>query len=344
MFRIPYSTVKVTSPAHCPNESPYIPAGFNDDRAVTTWSKDGEAWKNCYDGYRCEAWWGTIAGSSETELLVLDAPLDWPDCCALCNKKSEDGDDADGATCAAWSFKPSTGSCELLSGVTSVNVSSSWGVHDTIHGYPGYFEGPKTGCWSRGNSGLCKNMNMFLLIPGAILASIGLLCIFFSWFRYIRKEENLVRNLIGNPESSQLAKAICMKVTGTNIVPKTGIGGLFVACRFEGTFMTREGSFFAIPHEPERVGNSTPGRRMEQNMLSSLFSTNLLPLAGSSAATRCDTPEGKRETFSLLLDRFSWHPVRGRRETRRPYLQRFTPDRFDCLLLLSEERGMAPKV
>lgn len=60
---------------------------------------------------------------------MLDGPLDWPDCCALRSRGNDDGDGADNSsTCVAWSFDPSTGSCQRVSTVEETSYDCSWGA------------------------------------------------------------------------------------------------------------------------------------------------------------------------------------------------------------------------
>ncbi|CAM9531462.1 unnamed protein product, partial [Ectocarpus sp. 12 AP-2014] len=168
----------VTSPPDCPGESPYIPEGFKTDNTLPEWEAKGAAWEECYDGYRCEAWWGGLQGAPEGEPVVLGAPLDWPDCCALCSRDSYDGDGADkSSTCIAWSFDPSTGSCQRVSTVGETSYDYSWGAwknNNTINGDPGYFEAALTDCWGRMKDDLCVNTNATFIIPGVIVAIISL--------------------------------------------------------------------------------------------------------------------------------------------------------------------------
>ena len=126
-------------------------------------------WKECGDGFRCESWWGELEGVPLGEETVLEAPLDWPDCCSLCSQNSE---------CAGWSFHPSTGSCRLVWNVISrqIHEDTSEIVHETslqVNGFPGYYEAPLEGCWSRDDYGLCNNMLDDL--------TFGAVCCFIAW-------------------------------------------------------------------------------------------------------------------------------------------------------------------
>lgn len=207
---------QVTSPPDCPGESPYIPEGFKTDNTLPEWEADGAAWKECYDGYRCEAWWGNLEGEPEGDPVVLDAPLDWPDCCALCSDSSGGGgDDADGepaasAACVGWSFDPSTGSCQRMSAVGSMTRESSWGVNSTVHGYPGYFEAPLNDCWGRTQYDLCMNTNLAFIIPGAILGFCGFFFLSLAACS-LSARSILLRKLMSDTEA-RLVKAACVQV------------------------------------------------------------------------------------------------------------------------------------
>lgn len=206
---------KVTSPPDCPGESPYIPEGFKTDNTLPEWEARGAAWKECYDGYRCEAWWGSLEGSPEGEPVMLDAPLDWPDCCALCSDSNRGDGDADGtanitAACVAWSFDPSTGLCQRMSAVESTN-SESWGVNSTVHGFPGYFEAPITDCWGRGQYDLCVNTNMALIIPAVIVAVLSFLYIVLATCHTATERTSAIRDILDDSQA-RLVKAACVSV------------------------------------------------------------------------------------------------------------------------------------
>ena len=144
---------------------------------------------------------------------MLEAPLDWPDCCALCSDNNGgDGAAAIGAACAAWSFDPSSGSCQRISAVVSTSRDESWGANGTVHGYPGVYEGPIGDCWGRTQHGLCVNTNAVLIIPGLILAFFGLWCVYCHAFRLPSKRTGLLRQLLADPKSSRLVKAACVEV------------------------------------------------------------------------------------------------------------------------------------
>lgn len=144
--------------------------------------------------------------------VVLDAPLDWPDCCALCsNGGGDDTTTATAATCQAWSFDPSTGSCQLMSAVQSTSRNDSWAVNSTVHGYPGYFEAPITDCWGRTQYDLCVNTNVALIIPGVIVAFFSLLYVCVA-FESMSLRYGVMKKVLNNPQSAQLVKASCVHV------------------------------------------------------------------------------------------------------------------------------------
>lgn len=213
-----WSSSQASYPPDCPGERPFIPEGFKTDNTLPEWEAQGAAWKECCDGYRCEAWWGSLEGSPDGEPVVLDAPLDWPDCCALCSNSNggggnvtDDNQSTASAACMGWSFDPSTGSCQRMSAVGSVSRDSSWGVSSTVHGYPGYFEAPLNDCWERDEYDLCTNTNLAFIIPGVALAFFGLLSCFFWVIRPLSNSPGLLRELIADPES-RLVKAACVQV------------------------------------------------------------------------------------------------------------------------------------
>ena len=152
--------------------------------------------------------------------MVLDAPLDWPDCCALCSNSNDSGSgDGTGddqstpsAACVGWSFDPSTGSCQRMSAIESLSRDSSWGVNSTVHGYPGYFEAPLDDCWGRTQYDLCHNTNVAFIIPGVILAFFGLLLCYFWVILPVLRKPGLLRELVADPES-RLVKAACVQVS-----------------------------------------------------------------------------------------------------------------------------------
>ncbi|CAB1108735.1 unnamed protein product [Ectocarpus sp. CCAP 1310/34] len=188
---LPYgpTTMKfqVTSPPDFPGESPYIPEGFKTDNTLPLREANGAAWKECYDGNRCDAWWGGLEGSPDGEPVVLDAPLDWPDCCALCNGGGDNDGDGSGtnSTCVAWSFDPSTGWCQRMPTVEETSYDYSWTT------------------WQNSNT-----IN-------------GLMCMHCLGFCARSTRAGLLRELaveqqqsspIEQPQSSRLVKAACVKV------------------------------------------------------------------------------------------------------------------------------------
>eukprot|EP00752_Nemacystus_decipiens_P003476 g3211.t1 len=352
----------VTSPPNCPGESPYIPEGFKTDNTLSEWEAQGAAWKECYDGYRCEAWWGSAEGTPEGDPVVLDAPLDWPDCCALCSSGGggRDGTDDEqsptSSACVGWSFDPSTGSCQRMSAVGSVSRDPSWGVNSTVHGYPGYFEPPLNDCWNRAGYDLCVNLSLIFVLFGVIGGCLGLLCI------YIRMDSQsartrLLREFLEDPQSSRLVKAACVEVTGQRF-DFTSVKGIrrHASC-FEGTFITQDGAQFVVPPAARRPGPtfSGPGRLVEHWMLHALFETDVDPLRSLAQAPRnLSTPVAAgrplrartspsplpssgdlRSEYSRLSGMVGSRPLRqGVRVTRRPREQGGARFRFDCLLLV----------
>ncbi|CAM9770863.1 unnamed protein product, partial [Laminaria digitata] len=317
----------VTSPDNCPGEDPYIPEGFKDDNTLPEWKEAGAAWKECYDGYRCEAWWGSLSGQPQGDPVVLNAPLDWPDCCALCSDTSLN-DTTTG--CAGWSFQPNTGSCQLMTDVSlDHNVSISWGVNGTVNGYPGYFEAPVTGCWSRGRYDLCNNLNLGLLIPGVILAFFGLWCVCGCGIMAPWNNSSFLRELL-REEQTRLQKASCVEVSATVMEASNGKGGLIFKNVYEGTFMTRDGALFVVSKIGGKVMAPPQSRSIEQKMLSVLFTTRLKPLANQSITAQCQTPQGLRSAFLSLVP--SARAPEGR-------VRADSSPRFDCLLLVGGSYG-----
>ena len=286
----PHFPHQVTSPDDCPGEDPYIPEGFKDDNTLPEWKAAGAAWKECYEGYRCEAWWGSLRGQPQGDPVVLNAPLDWPDCCALCSDTNINSTTT--AACAGWSFHPATGSCQLMSDVSlGHNVSAAWGVNGTVNGYPGYFEAPVTGCWSRSEYDLCDNMDLYLLIPGVILAFFGLFCfcrcgVITPWMK-----SGLLKELL-HDEQSRLQKASCVEVSATKLLVSTGKGGPKYIIVYEGTFMTRDGALFVVSESRGKAAAPPHSRSIEQKMLKVLYTNGLNPLAYSRVAARCRTAQG----------------------------------------------------
>eukprot|EP00903_Cladosiphon_okamuranus_P020866 g19162.t1 len=359
----------VTSPPDCPGESPYIPEGLKTDNTLPEWVRRGAAWKECYDGYRCEAWWGSLEGTPSGEPVVLDAPLDWPDCCALCSNNDggvDDGtdDEQPNATsaCVGWSFDPSTGSCQQMSGVESVSRDSSWGTNSTVHGYAGYFEAPLGDCWGRDLSNdLCVNTSAIFVIIGVIMGFCGLLCV-YTCIRSEWEKTALLRELLANPESSRLVKAACVQVTGQRFLQSSGKGGRKYSYRFEGTFITQDGALYMVPPASRRRRPTfpTPGHNIENWMLRVLFQTDLNPLRRLEITPRNPStpvaigypmraqgpppPMGDlRSEYSRLTDLVGGRPLLcDGRVTRRSPEQGADRFRFDCLLLMGEAAYMEP--
>ncbi|CAN0300691.1 unnamed protein product [Scytosiphon promiscuus] len=332
----------VTSPRDCPGNSPYIPEGFKIENTLPEWLDDGAAWKECYDGYRCEAWWGDLEASPVGEPVVLDAPLDWPDCCALCSKSN--GDDTTVTTavaCEAWSFDPSTGSCQLMSAVQSTSVDYSWEVSGMVHGYPGFFEAPLNDCWIRSTYDLCENSNLFFVIFGVILAFFGLLCVYCSAFRAPWKRTSLLRELLADPESSRLVKAACVKVTCNRFALRSRKGVMQYSDCYEGTFVTRDGALFVVPPATRRRNPKlpAPGRSIENFMLRVLYDSDLDP-QGSTGRVRnpmlcfasrheTQTTQDRKELYHKFAS--SWSRPPGTRSA--PGGPGTSQHRFECLLL-----------
>ncbi|CAN0358931.1 unnamed protein product [Ectocarpus sp. 12 AP-2014] len=352
----------VTSPPDCPGESPYIPEGFKTDNTLPEWEANGAAWKECYDGYRCEAWWGGLEGSPDGEPVVLDAPLDWPDCCALCNGGGDDDGDRSGtnSTCVAWSFDPSTGSCQRMSTVEEPSYDYSWDAwnnSNTINGYPGYFEAPLTDCWGRTQYDLCVNTNAALIIPGVIVAFISLCCMWLSGFCAPSTRAGLLRELaIEQPQSSRLVKAACAEVMCTKTVESAGKRGTKIIYTYKGTFVTRDGAVFNLPPPNRRPKMHVISRRIEKKMLSVLHNTKRNPRADPSLARRCETPDGLRAEFSKMVRAVPKRPeastsgggfygslVRGGHPNVPIERHAAADQRFDCILLVgTEEPGRTP--
>ncbi|CBN78446.1 expressed unknown protein [Ectocarpus siliculosus] len=351
----------VTSPPDCPGESPYIPEGFKTDNTLPEWEALGAAWKECYDGYRCEAWWGGLEGSPDGEPVVLDAPLDWPDCCALCSGSGSDDGDGSGttSTCVAWSFDPSTGSCQRMSTVAEPSYDYSWGAwnsNNTISGYPGYFEAPLTDCWGRSQYDLCVNTNAAFIIPGVIVAFISLCCMWASGFCAPSARAGLLRELaIEQPQSSRLVKVACAEVACTKTVKSTGKGGTKITYTYNGTFVTRDGAVFNLPPPTRRPKMHEASRRIEKRMLSVLHNTKRNPRADPSLARRCETPDGLRAEFSKMVRAVPRKPEASRSggsfyrshvlgHPNVPVERDAAVDhRFDCILLVgTEEPGRTP--
>ena len=333
-----YVSYQVTSPDDCPGEDPYIPGGFRDENTLPEWKSAGAAWKECYDGYRCEAWWGSMSGQPQGAPVVLNAPLDWPDCCALCS--NADGDDMATAGCAGWSFHPSTGSCQLLVTVSlDDNVSTSWGVNRTVHGYPGYLESPVSGCWAGGKHDLCSNVTFYLLCWGACLGFIGLV---ISWYFMIHTpstKQRLLVELIRDRQSFQLKKAACVEVSMGQLRLSKGTHPSSYTNVFEGAFLTQDNAVFVVPELLEGEAATSPGLSMEQDMLRVLFSERLTPLADWGVAYRCRTTQGLKSEFDTL--RSKAQP--GLDEVATPTIGRSEQDArssgFDCLLLVGRPRS-----
>lgn len=332
--RHPLVPHQVTSPDDCPGEEPYIPEGFKDD--IT--QKAGAARKECYDGYRCEAWWGSLDGQPRGDPILLNAPMDWPDCCELCSNIDADGVGTE--TCAGWSFHPNTGSCQLLANVApDGSVSTSWGVSGTIHGYPGYFEPPANGCWFRAGSGLCENMLFYLLVASAGCAFVGLLYVWWAVIHIPSKKSRLLGELLRDRQLSRLKKATCVEVSITQLRASKGKGESSWVNTFEGTFVTQDNALFVVPQMTEGEVVPPLSRTIEQDVLCVLFAEGLDLLADGGVAARCRTTQGLKKEFNHLL-------VKARRTvkkpltstTRRPQQNEHSPS-FDCLLLVGGENS-----
>ncbi|CAN0023178.1 unnamed protein product [Ectocarpus fasciculatus] len=352
----------VTSPPDCPGYSPYIPEGLKTDNTLPEWEADGAAWKECYDGYRCEAWWGGLEGSPDGEPVVLDAPLDWPDCCALCSGGGNDDGNGSGtnSTCVAWSFDPSTGSCQRMSTVEETSYDYSWGAwnyNSTVNGYPGYFEAPITDCWGRTQYDLCVNTNAALIIPGMIVAFISLCCMCLEGFCAPSKRAGLLWELaIEQPQSSRLVKAACVEVTCNRTVKSTGKGSTTIIYTYKGTFVTRDGALFVLPHPNPKLSGPKPSCRIEKRMLRVLHNTNRNPRADPSVTRRCETPDGLRAEFSKMVRAVPAKPAAG--TNGEPFYRSHVqgrPDmpiardaaadqRFDCILLVGMDQTAPTKV
>ena len=268
---------------------------------------------------------------------MLNAPLDWPDCCALCS--DIDGDDAATTACTGWSFHPSTGSCQLLA-TTSLDdsVSASWQVNGTVHGFPGYFEPPVTGCSTRQENGLCVGRWFDMLSGGT-----GLVAICIPWglgFGVPRssKRWRCARKLIRDQQSSRLQKATCVKVSTTQFRTTTTKGRHVISNDFEGTFITRDGSAFDAP------APGVDGITLERKMLHVLFSTRLKPLADRDVAARCRTPHGLRAEFSSLLRSARSNLMAPPSSTIHRPQEEEQPPSFDCLLLVDRDNQAERKV
>ncbi|CAN0080345.1 unnamed protein product [Scytosiphon promiscuus] len=326
----------VTSPPDCPGGNPYIPEGFKTDNTLPEWEANGAAWKECYDGYRCEAWWGSLEGSPVGEPVVLDAPLDWPDCCALCSNSGGDNTTTSAADeCEAWSFDPSTGSCQLMSAVQSTSENVSWAVNSTVHGYPGYFEAPITDCWGRTQYDLCVNTNVALIVPGVIVAFLSLLCFYCCAVRDPSRRYHLMRNILTGPEP-RLVKAACLNVTANRNVTRGAKGKVKISYSYHGTFITRDGGLHTCPSRMDRSD-----RYVEEKMLKVLFSTRLNPWSDPSVATRCQTTDGLRSEYSKMVAA-AVQPARKETGTINNPAQNAASRRFDCLLLMGKCRTSMP--
>ena len=209
------------------------------------------------------------------------------------------------------------------------NVSAAWGVNGTVNGYPGYFEAPVTGCWSRSEYDLCDNMDLYLLIPGVILAFFGLFCfcrcgVITPWMK-----SGLLKELL-HDEQSRLQKASCVEVSATKLLVSTGKGGPKYIIVYEGTFMTRDGALFVVSESRGKAAAPPHSRSIEQKMLKVLYTNGLNPLAYSRVAARCRTAQGRRSEFLSLI-----------RSVRRRYVtpggihvQPNDSPQYDCLLLI----------
>lgn len=152
---------------------------------------------------------GEVWTESPRRLCRAHAPLDWPDCCALCSDTNIN--DTTAAACAGWSFHPNTGSCQLMFDVSlAYNVSTSRTINGAVNGYPSYFEPPVTGCWSRTEFDLCNNMNLGLLILGDML---GCVCVY--GFVGPLGNSDLHKELVRVRRSTRLLKAAYVQISTT---------------------------------------------------------------------------------------------------------------------------------
>ena len=238
--------------------------------------------------------------------------------------------------CAGWSFHPGTGSCQLLATVSfDDSVSASWGVNATIHGYPGYFEPPATGCWDRAESGLCENMLFYLLVPWAGFAFAGFLYVWWAVVHIPSEKSRLLGELLRDRQSSRLEKATCVEVSVTRSRATKGKGESKWVETFEGTFMTHDNALFVVPQMTEGEVAPPLSRAIEQDVLCVLFAEGMELLADRDVAARCRTTQGLKKEFHRLLEKARWElkqpPTSA---TRRPQ-QNKNCSSFDCLLVVS---------
>ena len=346
----------MTEPEECENGSPRVPDYLQTKNTLPDWEDLGAAWKACYEGYRCEAWWGSLDGTTvNDEPVVLDAPLDWPDCCALCSKSGKNA--LASSECIGWSFEPSTGGCQLMSTVSSTSGEMGWGYNKTISGYPGYFEPPVSGCWSRTQYDLCHNMDLALVIPGCFVSFIGLALILWTWTAESSRSR-LLRNLLKDTRGSRLEKVRPAQVKVERFVtqyPGKYQSGYEYGYTFRGTFATRDGRLLEVPSRDTVIRRDIKGapteRYLEWEMLKVLFGTNLLPLSDPAvAANRLQTPGGLRSIFQLLASRVDKQPLGGHSilyglSNRSGTQTRSSPEvgsigsHFHCLLLIKDNNG-----
>lgn len=287
-----------------------------------------------------------LDGEPLTDPVVLNAPLDWPDCCALCSNI----DDANGMTTAAcdgWSFSPATGSCQLMSSVSlDHNASSRWSVNGTINGYPGYLKAPAVRqCM------LWETVDSPFLWIGIVTAIFGLCLV--CWGRIVVPSEkaSLLREILLDP-TSRLQKATCVEVSSTRVE----VNGETGRCSsiYKGTFRTRDGAEFVVHRRSWDVDWFWSGRTIEHDMLMVLFSKRLKPMSNHTVpdwmfAARLRMPEGLKSEFSSILRNARaedeipqtpisrHHPEEGLTSTvrhRHHQRQGKHSSSFDCLLLV----------
>ena len=216
------------------------------------------------------------------------------------------------------------------------NVLADWGVNGTVSGYPGYFEAPVTGCWSRSVYDLCDNMDLYLLIPGVILAFFGLFCFCRCGVVTPSMKSGLLRELLRDKQS-RLQKASCVEVSATKLLVSTGKGGPKYTYVYEGTFMTRDGALFVVSEIRGKAAAPPHSRSIEQKMLSVLYMNGLNPLANHNVAVRCRTAQGRRSEFLSLLRSQSvqWSFV----TPTRLRVQANDSPHYDCLLLIGRSHS-----
>jgi len=114
------------------------------------------AWRECTGDMCRNSFSGILFDGVFKDVLNLDSPYDWSDCCAYCSNSGN---------CSGWSFNWNNGDCILFSSITG-EINST----DYYSGYPGYYDAPLW-CQTRGYYGLCDNVLLGLLISGLLLLS-----------------------------------------------------------------------------------------------------------------------------------------------------------------------------